>query len=73
MAELLPLAVRVIEYQMGVRRGPACGKRIRVDLPTMFAAFRCTGADADRRAGPAGAVSAPAEAVCDAMGRRRAG
>jgi transposase len=32
--ELLPLAVRVTEYQMGVRRCLACGKRTRADLPT---------------------------------------
>jgi transposase len=31
--ELLPLAVRVTEYQMAVRRCPACGKRTRADLP----------------------------------------
>jgi transposase len=33
VVELLPLAVRVIEYQMAVRRCPACGKRTRADLP----------------------------------------
>jgi transposase len=33
VVELLPLAVRVTEYQMGVRRCPACGKRTRADLP----------------------------------------
>ena len=33
VAELLPLAVRVTEYQMGGRRCPACGKRTRADLP----------------------------------------
>src|SRR5262245_52172655 len=33
MVELLPLAVRVTEYQMGVRRCPTCGKRTRADLP----------------------------------------
>jgi transposase len=32
--ELLPLAVRVTEYQMAVRRCPACGKRTRANLPT---------------------------------------
>jgi transposase len=31
--ELLPLAVRVTEYQMEVRRCAACGKRTRADLP----------------------------------------
>ena len=31
--ELLPLAVRVTEYQMAARRCPACGKRTRADLP----------------------------------------
>ena len=31
---MLPLAVRVTEYQMGVRRCPACRKRTRADLPT---------------------------------------
>ena len=30
---MLPLAVRVTEYQMAVRRCPACGKRTRADLP----------------------------------------
>src|SRR5205823_6609116 len=34
VVELLPLAVRVTEYQLGVRRCPACGKRTRADLPT---------------------------------------
>jgi transposase len=34
VVELLPLAVRVTEYQMGVRRCLACGKRTRADLPT---------------------------------------
>jgi transposase len=33
VVELLPLAVRVTEYQMVVRRCPACGKRTRADLP----------------------------------------
>jgi transposase len=33
VVELLPLAVRVTEYQMGVRRCRACGKRTRADLP----------------------------------------
>jgi transposase len=33
VVELLPLAVRVTEYQMAVRRCPACGKRTRADLP----------------------------------------
>src|SRR5215213_4867797 len=33
VVELLPLAVRVTEYQMGVRHCPACGKRTRADLP----------------------------------------
>src|SRR5438067_1926051 len=33
VVELLPLAVRVTEYQMGVRRCPACGKCTRADLP----------------------------------------
>src|SRR3954466_12699053 len=33
VVELLPLAVRVTEYQMTVRRCPACGKRTRADLP----------------------------------------
>jgi transposase len=32
--ELLPLAVRVTEYQMAVRRCRVCGKRTRADLPT---------------------------------------
>jgi transposase len=31
--ELLPLAVRVTEYQMAARRCPSCGKRTRADLP----------------------------------------
>ena len=30
---MLPLAVRVTEYQMAVRRCPSCGKRTRADLP----------------------------------------
>src|SRR4051812_38698139 len=34
VVELLPLAVRVTEYQMAVRRCPACGKHTRADLPT---------------------------------------
>jgi transposase len=33
VVELLPLAVRVTEYQMAVRRCPAWGKRTRADLP----------------------------------------
>src|SRR5262249_8987247 len=33
VVELLPLAARVTEYQMAVRRCPACGKRTRADLP----------------------------------------
>jgi transposase len=33
VVELLPLAVQMTEYQMGVRRCPACGKRTRADLP----------------------------------------
>jgi transposase len=33
VVELLPLAVRVTEYQMAVRRCPACGKRTRAHLP----------------------------------------
>ena len=33
MVELLPLAVRVTEYQMAVRRCPACGQRTRAELP----------------------------------------
>src|SRR3954468_5625108 len=33
VVELLPLAVRVTEYQMAVRRCPACRKRTRADLP----------------------------------------
>src|SRR5262245_51008952 len=33
VVELLPLAVRVTEYQMGVRRCPICGKRTRAELP----------------------------------------
>src|SRR5918911_4458087 len=33
VVELLPLAVQVTEYQMAVRRCPACGKRTRADLP----------------------------------------
>ena len=33
VVELLPLAVRVTEYQMAVRRCPACGKRTRAELP----------------------------------------
>ena len=33
VVDLLPLAVRVTEYQMGVRRCPACGKRTRAVLP----------------------------------------
>jgi len=33
VVELFPLAVRVTEYQMAVRRCPACGKRTRASLP----------------------------------------
>jgi transposase len=33
VVELLPLAVRVTEYQMEVRRCPACGRRTRAGLP----------------------------------------
>src|SRR5919202_1789986 len=33
VVELLPLAVRVTEYQMGVRHCPACGYRTRAELP----------------------------------------
>src|SRR5215213_2784653 len=33
VVELLPLAVRVTEYQMTVRRCPTCRKRTRADLP----------------------------------------
>jgi Family of unknown function (DUF6444)/zinc-finger binding domain of transposase IS66 len=33
VVELPPLAVRVTEYQMRVRRCPACGKRTRAALP----------------------------------------
>jgi transposase len=33
VVELLPLAVRVTEYQMIARRCPSCGKRTRADLP----------------------------------------
>jgi transposase len=33
VVELLPLAVRVTEYQITVWRCPACGKRTRADLP----------------------------------------
>jgi transposase len=33
VVELLPLAVRVTEYQMAVRRCPNCGKRTRASLP----------------------------------------
>jgi transposase len=33
VVELLPLAVRVTEYQMAVRRCATCGKRTRADLP----------------------------------------
>jgi transposase len=35
VVELLPLSVRVTEYQMGVRRCPACGKRTRAELPSV--------------------------------------
>ena len=34
VVELLPLAVRVTEYQMMALRCPTCGKRTRADLPT---------------------------------------
>ena len=34
VVELLPLAVRVTEYQMGMRRCPACGQRTRTALPS---------------------------------------
>jgi transposase len=34
VVELLPLAVRVTEYQMGTRRCPACSNRTRADLPS---------------------------------------
>ena len=33
VVELLPLIVRVTEYQMAVRHCPSCGKRTRADLP----------------------------------------
>ena len=33
VVELLPLAVRVTEYQLAVRRCPGCGKRTRAALP----------------------------------------
>ena len=33
VVELLPLAVRVTEYQLQVRRCPTCGRRTRADLP----------------------------------------
>jgi transposase len=33
VVELLPLTVRVTEYQMTVQRCPACGKRTRAALP----------------------------------------
>jgi hypothetical protein len=33
VVELLPLTVRVTEYQMGVRRCPHCGQRTRAELP----------------------------------------
>jgi transposase len=33
VVELLPLVVRVTEYQMVRRRCPSCGKRTRADLP----------------------------------------
>ena len=33
LVELVPLAVRVTEYQMMARRCPSCGKRTRADLP----------------------------------------
>ena len=41
VVELLPLAVRVTEYQLGVRRCPACGKRTRADLPAGVPRRRC--------------------------------
>jgi transposase len=34
VVELLPLAVRVTEYQMGARRCLTCAKRTRAGLPT---------------------------------------
>ena len=34
VVELLPLAVRVTDYQMTLRRCAVCGKRTRADLPT---------------------------------------
>jgi transposase len=34
VVELLPLALRVTEYQIAVRRCPTCGRRTRADLPT---------------------------------------
>ncbi len=34
VVELLPLAVRVTEYQMGVRRCAHCGRRTRANLPS---------------------------------------
>jgi hypothetical protein len=33
VVELLPLAVRLTEYQMAVRRCAACGRRTRANLP----------------------------------------
>jgi transposase len=33
VVELLPLAVRITEYQMQMRRCPTCGRRTRADLP----------------------------------------
>jgi len=33
VVELLPLAVRVTQYQMSKRHCPACGKRTRANLP----------------------------------------
>src|SRR5262249_2330997 len=33
VVDLLPLALRVTEYQMAVRRCPGCGKRTGADLP----------------------------------------
>jgi transposase len=35
VVDLLPLAVRVTEYQMAVRCSPACRKRTRADLPAV--------------------------------------
>jgi transposase len=40
VVELLPLAVRVTEYQMHVRRCPTCGRRTRASLPVGVALRR---------------------------------